>query len=197
MENRSAAQLNIDDNESLNQETPVVVNRLTVLSTSEQLGGVIQPINPHFAGFNVVVDIENEDPDVQWLPNPGFVAIVIAEEEATPLSMTEIQAINIAPERTSSTDDERPASSYPLLDRRRYREDTIPSVYQPGVTPLAIGSRLDVDEDDVITTVAVIPTLGQVETTSATQTSTSSGVSPQEDDHFNMPRRRGKRKRKH
>ena len=73
----------------------------------------------------MIVDIEEDDPDVQWLPNPLFVGVVIAGEEAIPLSQDEIAAIHVEPERTNSTDDERPASSYPLLDRRCYREESI------------------------------------------------------------------------
>jgi len=95
--------------------TPVYINRARILPDSaNQVGGVIQPVNPHFSGYNVVIDIENEDPDVQWIPNPGFVPVVIAEEEAVALTEADIAAINVAPERILSTDDERPASSYPL-----------------------------------------------------------------------------------
>jgi hypothetical protein len=107
-------------------ETPEMNNGDRLLSDPHnQMGGVIQPVNPHFCGNDVIVDIGEEDPDVQWLPNPLFEGVVIAGEEAIRLSQDEIAAIHVEPERTNSTDDERPASSYPLLDRRRYREESI------------------------------------------------------------------------
>jgi hypothetical protein len=94
-----------------------------------------------------VIDVEDEDPDVQWIPNPGFVAIPIATEEAVPLILTDIAAINVAPERTPSTDDERPADSYSLLDRRRYRAQPSSATDCNTPVPLAIGSRLNGNED--------------------------------------------------
>ena len=109
------------DSSELQNLTPVLINRAIILSDSvNQVDGVIQPVNPHFSGYEVVVDIENEDSDVQWISNPGFIAVALAEEEAVPLTQEDIAAINVAPERTASSDDERPAASYPLLDRRRY-----------------------------------------------------------------------------
>jgi len=48
----------------------------------------------------VVIDVENEDPEVEWIPAPNYVAVVIANEDATatPLLQDDIAAINVAPE---------------------------------------------------------------------------------------------------
>ena len=103
-----------DDDNEIPQEI-TTIHRGRLLPTPEPCTGcVIQPLNPHFSGFDVVVDVENEDPDVEWIPGPGLVAVVIANEDATPLSHEEIAAINVAPERITSSDDEIPASSYLL-----------------------------------------------------------------------------------
>jgi hypothetical protein len=126
---------------------PIFLDRVTVLAMSDSIGGIIQPVNPHFPGFNTVIDVVDEDPDVLWIPNPGFVAIPIATEEALPLIFTDIAAINVAPERTPSTDDERPADSYSLLDRRRYRAQPSSATDCNTPVPLAIGSRLNGNED--------------------------------------------------
>jgi len=77
----------------------------------------------------------------------SFVPVVIANEDATPLSQEDIAAINVAAEFVNSSDDERPASSYPLLDRRHYREDPSPVVDLTVPIPLTIGFVLDPDEE--------------------------------------------------
>ena len=112
--------LNLDDSVSILNEqrlnaTPVFTNRARVFPDPQnEMGGVIQPLNPNFAGYDVVADVDNEDPDVEWIPNPGFVAIVIADEDAIPFSQEEIAAKHVAPEGSISTDNERPADSYSL-----------------------------------------------------------------------------------
>ena len=137
------------------------INRVTVLSACDTFGGIIQPLNPHFSGFNTVIDVLDEDPDVHWIPNLGFVAIAIAEEEAFPLISANIAAINVAPERTTSTDDERPASSYSLLDRRRYRVIAEPSSIPDVNTPVlfAVASRVyetdDIDPTAIVDSIAL------------------------------------------
>ena len=73
----------------------------------------------------------------------SFVPVVIANEDATPLS----QEVNVAAEFVNSSDDERPASSYPLLDRRHYREDPSPVMDLIVPIPLTIGLVLDPDEE--------------------------------------------------
>ena len=125
-----------------------IINRARILPSPESSrGGVIQPVNPHYSGYDVVIDVENEHPDVQWLPPPDFVAVVIANEDATPLSQDEIVAIHVAPEFIASSDDERPASSYSILDRRHYRVEPPPLVDLSGTPPLAIGVSLAIDEE--------------------------------------------------
>ena len=98
------ANKNDDNEQDRNSETPTLTPVLINLpDLSNQIGGIIQPVNPHFSGHSVVADIETEDPDVQWIPNPGFVAVMIAEEEAVPLTADDIAAVNFASERTPST----------------------------------------------------------------------------------------------
>jgi len=192
-------ELNPDDivdivNEQHLYSTPVFTNRArTIPDPQNEAGGVIQPLNPHFAGYEVVVDVEIEDPDVQWIPNPGYVAIVIADEEAILLSQEEISAIHVAREGSSSTDDERPAASYSLLDRRRYREDDSVPLESLSPIPLAIGLLIDNDDE-------VLPLLGSLPVTQ--QLSGQTVVHSTTDQHlqqssYSLPRRRRvKRKRK-
>ncbi len=146
MEDTNGVNEMVESIEQQNQ-TPTFINRVRLIPETalNRLGGVIQPLNTQFSGYDVVVDIDNEDPEVQWIPNPGFIPVMTATEEATPLSMVDIAAINVAPERTSSTDDERPASSYSLLDRRRYREDTSAILDLNTSIPLTIGSLVEID----------------------------------------------------
>ena len=146
MEDTNGVNEMVESIEQQNQ-TPTFINRVRLIPETalNRSGGVIQPLNTQFSGYDVVVDIDNEDPEVQWIPNPGFIPVMIATEEATPLSMVDIAAINVAPERTSSTDDERPASSYSLLDRRRYREDTSAILDLNTSIPLTIGSLVEID----------------------------------------------------
>jgi len=73
-----------------------IISRARILPIPESNpGSVIQPVNPHYSGYNVVIDVENEDPEVEWIAAPGFVAVVIANEDATPLTQDEIAAIRI------------------------------------------------------------------------------------------------------
>jgi hypothetical protein len=117
-----------------------------------------------------VADIETEDPDVQWIPNPGLVAVMVAEEEAVPLTADDIAAVNVAPERTPSTDDERPAASYPLLDRRRYQVEESISTHRLTSVPLAIGTLVEFDEYFTTEVVSL-----STEATFAASTSSHSG----------------------
>ena len=177
----------VEDTEQQNQ-TPTFINRATLLpdSSRNRLGGVIQPLNTQFTGYDVFVDIDNED--------PGFVAVTIGTEEVTPLSMDDIAAINVAPERTPSTDDERPASSYPLLDRRRYREDTSAILDSNAFIPLAIGSLVEID--DCLPAIEAIP-LSQYQSVPSTITSTiGSRLDDSSEGKLSEIRKRGKRKRK-
>jgi len=82
---------------------------------------------------------------------------MIAEKEAVPLTADDIAAVNVASELTVSSDDDRPASSYPLLDRRRYRQDDSASLDQLTSIPLAIGRALDFD-DNIATEIGLLPT---------------------------------------
>jgi len=167
---------------------PTFSDRITVLAAPEALGGIIHPVNPHFTGYNTVINVENEDPDVQWISNPGFVVNAIAEEEATPLSLTDIAAINVEPERTHSTDDDRPASSFSILDRRHYRAEVATTPERIGPVPMAIGSRLDqnddMDQTDILEAMPI-----------RTQASSSSTLSSNHDEgDESITRRRKKRK---
>jgi hypothetical protein len=184
----------VEGTEQQNQ-TPTFINGVALIpdSARNRLGGVIQPLNTQFTGYDVV-DIDNEDPEVQWIPDPGFVAVTIGTEEVTPLSMDDIAAINVAPERTPSTDDERPASSYPLLDRRRYREDTSAILDLNTFIPLAIGSLVEID--DCLPAIEAIP-LSQYQSVPSTITSTiTSRLDDSCEGKVSEIRRRGKRKRK-
>jgi len=79
-----------DDNEQERNSnspslTPVLINRTLVLpDLTNQIGGIIQPVNPHFSGYSVVADIETEDPDVQWIPNPGLLSHDCGERSSPP-----------------------------------------------------------------------------------------------------------------
>ena len=133
-------------NEVLDGNT--MLQRVRLLPTSVTCaGGVIQPLSPRFSGSEVFNDHENEDHDVQWISAPDLGAVLIANVEATPLSYEDIAAINVLPERITSSDDERPASSYPLLDRRHHRQDPSSMLDQISPIPLAIGSIIDEDEE--------------------------------------------------
>ncbi len=146
MENkRSESDKENGENEMLLNNSISMSRARTLPSPESSSGGVIQPVNPHFSGYNVVYDVGAEDPDVEWVPNPGFVAVVIGNDIATPLSVQEITAINVAPERIASSDDERPASSYSLLDRRHYREDPSSTLDLTLPKPFAIGTLVQED----------------------------------------------------
>jgi hypothetical protein len=110
-------------------------------------GSVVQPLNPHYSGYDVVVAVPNENPEIEWNPGSGYVAVAIDNADATPLSQEEIAAIHVTPACIYSSDDERPASSYPLLDRRHYRLDPPTVLDLSGPIPLAIGMSLAVDEE--------------------------------------------------
>jgi hypothetical protein len=70
----------------------------------------------------VVIDVENEDPEVEWIPAPNYVAVVIANEDATPLLQDDIAAINVAPEFDVSSDE-----GFPFYPPRGYLK---PGVWQ-------------------------------------------------------------------
>jgi hypothetical protein len=124
------------------------IRRAIIIPIAECIpGSVIQPVNPHYSGVDVVADVGNEDTLVEGMQTPCQIAVMLANEEATPLSQDEVAAIHVAPEFIASSDDERPASSYPLLDRRRYRVDPPPVVDLTGPMPLAIGRSLVFDEE--------------------------------------------------
>jgi len=148
MENkRSESDTDNGETSSFTLDSRTICQARVIPITESGPGSVIQPVNPHYSGYDVVIDVEKEDPEVEWIPAPGYVAVVISNEDATPLSQDEIAAIYVTPECIASSDDERPASSYSILDRRHYRVEPSPLVDLSGPIPLAIGMNLAVDEE--------------------------------------------------
>ncbi len=188
-----------DSSNNALQQEEITIHRARINPTTETCtGGIIQPLNPHFAGSEVDVYVDNEDPDVEWIPGPDLVAVVVANEDAIPLSREEIAAINVVPERITSSDDDRPASSFPLLDRRHYREDPSPTFDGIFPYPLAIGSIINEDEEAQVfneweastTVTASIPRPLQ------TPTMIPRRMEPQDTDEFEATQGRRRRKRK-
>jgi hypothetical protein len=94
----------------------------------------------------------------------------------------------VAPERTPSTDDERSASSYSILDRRHYRAESSSTPNQIDPVPFAIGLRLDVNEDEDATAI------GEATAVNNPYPRNLSNLAPQDEGNERVTQRRKKRK---